>query len=76
MRYSEEFFATALATTSPFKVSGAPNVMLETIKRGEDDMFEMDGKRTIILRLFEQLGGHAKATLNMCARRAMILLPD
>ncbi|CAD6569406.1 MAG: Glycoside hydrolase, 38 vacuolar alpha mannosidase [Tremellales sp. Tagirdzhanova-0007] len=65
LRYSEEFFATALATTSPFKVSGAPNVVLETIKRGEDDMFEMDGKRTIILRLFEQLGGHAKATLNI-----------
>jgi alpha-mannosidase len=56
----------AVAKSSPFSVHGAANVMLETIKRGEDDLFEMDGKRTIILRLYEQFGGHAEAILKMC----------
>lgn len=47
---------------SPFSVS-APNVVLETVKRGEDDK---DGKATtIILRLYEQYGGHANAVLKM-----------
>jgi alpha-mannosidase len=37
--------------------------MLETVKRGEDDI---EGeKTTVVLRLFEQYGGHAKATLRM-----------
>jgi alpha-mannosidase len=68
VRYSKEsanVASTAFASSSPFEVTGAPNVMLETVKRGEDDMVEMDGRRTIILRLFEQYGGHAKATLRM-----------
>jgi alpha-mannosidase len=55
----------ALAKSSPFSVHAAPNVMLETVKRGEDDLFEMDGKRTIILRLYEHLGGHARAVLKV-----------
>ena len=57
--------SNAFASSSPFRVTGAPNVVLETVKRGEDDMFEMDGNQTVILRLFEQYGGHAKATLRM-----------
>ena len=68
VRYSEEASALAsvpLAVASPFEVTDARNVMLETVKRGEDDAFEMDGKRTIILRLFEHYGGHAQATLHM-----------
>lgn len=37
--------------------------MLETVKRGEDDK---DGEaKTIILRLYEHYGGHARATLKM-----------
>ena len=37
--------------------------MLETVKRGEDDK---DGEaKTIILRLYELYGGHARATLKM-----------
>lgn len=55
------------ASASPFRVAGAPNVMLETVKRGEDDEHRAGGndKATVILRLFEQFGGHAKATLKM-----------
>lgn len=41
----------------------APNVILETIKRGEDD--EADGTFCVILRLFEQYGGHARGVLKM-----------
>ena len=54
-----------LGASSPFKVYDAPNVRLETIKRGEDDSFEMDGKKTIIMRVFEHMGGHARACLKM-----------
>ena len=36
----------------------ARNVVLETIKRSEDG-------KSIVLRLFEQFGGHAKAALKM-----------
>ena len=51
-----------------FVVEGAPNVILETIKRGEDDEFEKTktgGKASIVLRLYEAFGGHAKAKLKM-----------
>ncbi|WRT70534.1 uncharacterized protein IL334_007532 [Kwoniella shivajii] len=68
LRYSKEPIDIALeplALSSPFKLENAPNVMLETIKRGEDDDFSEDGKKTIILRLYEHLGGHAKATLKV-----------
>jgi alpha-mannosidase len=34
------------------------NVTVETIKRSEDG-------KTIVVRLFEQFGGHAKTTLKM-----------
>ena len=54
-----------LAAATPFKVLGAPNVMLETIKRGEDDKWTGDGEKNIILRLYEHFGGHAKAALHM-----------
>ncbi|KIY67661.1 glycoside hydrolase family 38 protein [Cylindrobasidium torrendii FP15055 ss-10] len=54
----------AVVDKSPFTVTGAPNVFLETIKRGEDD----DKKTTtIVLRIYEALGGHAVAKLNIGA---------
>ena len=67
LRFStaESISSHPFAATSPFKITGAPNVRLETIKRGEDDLHEMEGKKTVIMRLFEHMGGHAKATLNM-----------
>ncbi|OWZ80875.1 alpha-mannosidase [Cryptococcus neoformans Bt85] len=54
-----------LARSSPFTLEGAANVMLETIKRGEDDQFSGDKTKTIILRVYEHLGGHAKVKLNV-----------
>jgi hypothetical protein len=36
---------------------------VETIKRGEDD--KDTGKTTVVLRTFEQFGGHAKTMLKM-----------
>nr|XP_019051258.1 alpha-mannosidase [Kwoniella bestiolae CBS 10118]OCF30188.1 alpha-mannosidase [Kwoniella bestiolae CBS 10118] len=71
LRYSKEPIDIALeplALQCPFKLENAPNVMLETIKRGEDDGFSSDhggGHKTIILRLYEHLGGHARAALKI-----------
>ena len=53
----------------PFVVEGAPNVMLETVKRGEEDFdpithVEAKGK-SVVLRLFEHMGGQANASLKM-----------
>jgi hypothetical protein len=51
-----------------FTVSGPQSrgITLETIKRGESDDFTCNtGRTTIVLRLFEGLGGRAKGTLNM-----------
>lgn len=54
--------APLLQDKSPFVVEGASNVILETIKRGEDDK---DGVTTVVLRLYEAFGGHAKAQLKI-----------
>jgi alpha-mannosidase len=51
------------AFATPFSISGASNVTLETIKRGEDD--STSGPKTVIVRLFEQFGGHANATFKV-----------
>jgi alpha-mannosidase len=48
---------------SPFKVLGASNVFLETIKRGDGD--KHDSETTVILRLYEAYGGHARVALNI-----------
>jgi alpha-mannosidase len=48
-------------SSPPFFVTGARNVFLETIKRGEDDFIH--DKTTIIVRLYEAFGGHAQARL-------------
>ena len=53
----------SVAKRPPITLEGAPNVILETIKRGEDD--EADGTFCIVLRMFEQYGGHARATLKL-----------
>jgi len=53
----------------PFRVEGAPNVILDTVKRGEDDDYlSKKGSsgspgKTVICRLYESKGGHARATL-------------
>ncbi|KAL7422655.1 Glycoside hydrolase, 38 vacuolar alpha mannosidase [Cryptotrichosporon argae] len=60
----------AVSSAAPkFSVSGAENVFLETIKRGEDDV-SATGKgkqetKTLILRFYEQYGGKARAKLQV-----------
>ena len=57
--------ALAMAKTPQFSLEDAPNVMLETVKRGEDDDLVRGTQETIVLRMFEQFGGHARAKLRM-----------
>ncbi|KAI8324586.1 alpha-mannosidase 2C1-like protein [Martensiomyces pterosporus] len=50
--------AVSGAVAPYFSVSGAPNVVLDTVKRAEGDA------GSIIVRLYEAYGGHAKALLS------------
>ncbi|KIJ30485.1 glycoside hydrolase family 38 protein [Sphaerobolus stellatus SS14] len=53
---------------APFSVAGAPNVVLDTIKRSDDEDWKSkkDGKSGfIVLRLYEAFGGHARAELKI-----------
>lgn len=78
VRYTtaESFSRTgSLPSIGPFSIRGAPNVILETVKRGEDDLFsssedEKDLKKpkTLVLRIYEALGGHAQAFLRINGR--------
>ena len=51
----------------PFSLYGAHNVVLETVKRGDDDDFSSASKqpKSIVLRLYEAFGGHARAFLRV-----------
>ncbi|TFK19473.1 alpha-mannosidase [Coprinopsis marcescibilis] len=58
----------------PFHITGARNVFLETVKRGEYDSFEApvnpedeSTTTTLILRLYEAYGGHASAELQIAS---------
>lgn len=44
---------------------GAHQVVLDNVKRGEDDFDSTTGAKTLILRLYESLGGRASVTVNM-----------
>lgn len=48
---------------APILVDGAHNVILETVKRGDDDDISGSGPQTIVLRLYEAYGGHATVRL-------------
>lgn len=56
---------------APFSIRGAPNVIIETVKRGDDDSFSDDTDETpdkpstIVLRIYEAFGGHAQAILSV-----------
>ncbi|KNZ71950.1 Alpha-mannosidase [Termitomyces sp. J132] len=67
MRYlSQDGDATMTHFYSPFTVEGARNVFLETLKRGENDSFlNNSGATTIVLRLYEAFGGHAKVMVRI-----------
>jgi alpha-mannosidase len=58
---------SSLVHKALFSVAGAPNVILETVKRGDDDDFNLNSKggQTVVLRLYEAFGGHARASLNV-----------
>ena len=53
-----------IVPSMPFLLSGAKNVILETVKRGDldDDASE---KRTVIMRLYEAYGGKARVTVQL-----------
>lgn len=71
VRFVEHSIAPLNYPKSPFIVEGARNVVLETIKRGEEDTYPATkGKKsvtTIILRLYEAFGGHANAQLRIAS---------
>lgn len=54
----------SIASSSPFWLEGSQNIILETIKRGEDDDFKSkSASKTVILRLYEAFGGHGRVQL-------------
>ena len=60
--------SSALGHRPPFQIHGAPNVILETVKRGDDDNFSESlgtSPKTIILRVYEAFGGHANVRLRV-----------
>jgi alpha-mannosidase len=60
-----------LAHKPPFRLEGTHNVILETIKRGEDDINLPKKKKrtgsTIILRLYEAYGGQGTTRLRIAS---------
>lgn len=49
-------------------IKDAPNVFLDTLKRGDDDDFSSSSAgsaKTITLRFYEAYGGHARAKVTM-----------
>ena len=54
----------------PFALYGAHNVVLETVKRGDDDFdptLTAAKPKSIALRLYEAFGGHARVYLRVSA---------
>ncbi|KAI5117584.1 hypothetical protein M0805_004579 [Coniferiporia weirii] len=70
MRFIPEEGAGSSALSSmgrpPFSIRGAPSVILETVKRGDSDALgNVTKPQTIVLRIYEALGGHARAVLRV-----------
>ncbi len=70
VRYAPDTATATFKSPSSFTVQGADNVFLETVKRGELDHFGSGALSTkhstsIVLRLYEAYGGHARATLKI-----------
>jgi alpha-mannosidase len=57
--------ASHVVPSLPFWLEGAPNIILETIKRGEDDFEPNASSTTVILRLYEAFGGHGSVKLHV-----------
>ncbi len=62
--------AAAPSLLSSFRIHGAPNLVLETIKRGEDDEDVTCGElpvqrgHSVVLRVYDALGGKSRAVLS------------
>ena len=69
VRYAQESMLTSpfMQAHPLFSIDGAHNVFIETLKRGEDDIFgsDSDSAPTVVLRIYEALGGHAQAFLRI-----------
>lgn len=57
--------ASPIVPPLPFWLEGAPNIFLETIKRGEDDFEPNASGTTVILRMYEAFGGHGSVKLHV-----------
>ncbi|PLW49433.1 hypothetical protein PCASD_01936 [Puccinia coronata f. sp. avenae] len=69
------------SVTEIFKVkgSGARNVMLDTIKRGEDDTFGFHSRKpvqTVIVRMYEAFGGRAHVDLVTLLKAKEVFIVD
>ncbi|KAK4047772.1 Glycoside hydrolase, 38 vacuolar alpha mannosidase [Microbotryomycetes sp. JL221] len=64
-RLPRSSLAQAESVPHPFTLHGSRNIILDTIKRAEDDHFSSKATtQTVILRLYEAFGGHGEVTLN------------
>ena len=59
----------------PLALAGAHNVILETLKRGDLDS-DAAGRRTVVLRLYEAYGGHARADLRVAGTLPVVAAYD
>lgn len=66
---------SALKKTPLIEIRGDRNIVLETIKRGEDDHYwtsidatkkRGEEAKTVIARIYEQFGGHGRASVCPC----------
>jgi alpha-mannosidase len=59
-RVGADVAAQWISTRGPFQIRNGRNVILDTVKRGDDDDFFNAGSgKTVVLRLYEAYGGHA-----------------
>ena len=69
VRYAQESMLTSpfMQAHPLFSIDGAHNVFIETLKRGEDDIFgsDSDSAPTVVLRIYEAYGGHSKVQLKI-----------
>jgi alpha-mannosidase len=69
VRGSAKIDKSALQRELPVKLTGNPSLILDTVKRGEDDEDVSRGElakrkgRSIILRIYDSLGGTSKGTI-------------
>ncbi|CEQ42209.1 SPOSA6832_03996, partial [Sporobolomyces salmonicolor] len=61
---SKSLASLSLALAEPFRLTGARNLVLDTVKRGEDDHFAAASiakhEATVVCRFYEAFGGHGK----------------